>query len=137
MRPIADSIIGRALLTAAVVHVEDAASDPNYQYLSVQRAVGYRSIAAVPMRRENQAIGVISTWRLDPRAFSANEIELLKTFADQAVIAIENVRLFKELEARTSELTRSVDELTALGTVQEPTDEPIAWRTHGWTSFSR
>jgi GAF domain-containing protein len=117
MRPNADSIIGRALLTGGVVQVEDAASDPNYRYASVQRAVGYRTIAAVPMRRESQAIGVIATWRLEARPFSPKQIDLLKTFAAQAVIAIENVRLFKDLEARTTELTRSVDQLTALGEV--------------------
>jgi len=78
MRPNTDSIIGRALLTGSIVQVEDAASDPNYRYLSVQRAVGYRTIAAVPMRRDNQAIGVISTWRLESRPFSATQIAFFR-----------------------------------------------------------
>jgi GAF domain-containing protein/CheY-like chemotaxis protein len=113
MRPNMDSIIGRALLTGDIVHVEDAASDPNYRYSSVQRAVGYRTIAAVPMRRESQAIGVISTWRLEPRPFSPKQIALLQTFADQAVIAVRNVHLFVELEARNSELRVALEQQTA------------------------
>jgi GAF domain-containing protein len=71
------------------------------------------------MLREGAPIGVITVARAEPGPFSDNEIELLKTFADQAVIAVENVRLFKELQARTAELTRSVGELTALGEVSQ------------------
>src|SRR5262249_40542133 len=83
------------------------------------RAIGFRSGLWVPMLREGTPIGVIGVARAEPGPFSDNEIELLKTFADQAVIAIENVRLFKELEARTQDLTRSVGELRALGEVGE------------------
>jgi signal transduction histidine kinase len=79
--------------------------------------VGFRSVVTVPMLREGEAVGAILVARQDPGRFADSEVELLKTFADQAVIAIENVRLFKELEARTADLTRSVEQLTALGEV--------------------
>jgi signal transduction histidine kinase/HAMP domain-containing protein len=78
---------------------------------------GFRSMLAVPMTRHDQAIGLISVTRRLPGAFSDDEVALLQTFADQAVIAVENVRLFQELQARTAELTRSVGELEALGEV--------------------
>src|SRR5207253_6217860 len=71
----------------------------------------------VPLLKEGELIGAILVYRSEPRAFGEQQISLLETFADQAVIAIENVRLFKELEARTEELTRSVEQLTALGEV--------------------
>src|SRR5262249_49706401 len=71
----------------------------------------------VPMLRDPQAVGLIFVARRDPGVFTDKQVTLLQTFADQAVIAIENVRLFTELRARTTELTRSVGELTALGDV--------------------
>jgi signal transduction histidine kinase/putative methionine-R-sulfoxide reductase with GAF domain len=81
------------------------------------RQLGHRTILSVPLVRESAAIGVIQLRRAEVNPFSDKQIALLQTFADQAVIAIENVRLFKELEARTAELTRSVEELRALGEV--------------------
>ncbi|MDP2700991.1 MAG: GAF domain-containing protein, partial [Candidatus Rokubacteria bacterium] len=110
---------GRAILERAVVHIPDVELDPEYQAQAVSRAVGWRSGLFVPMLREGAPIGVIAVARAAPGPFSDNEIELLKTFADQAVIAVENVRLFKELEARTGELTQSVEKLTALGEVSQ------------------
>jgi GAF domain-containing protein len=77
--------------------------------------MGYRSLLAVPLLRDQDAVGAIVLNRAEP--FDDGQIELLRTFADQAVIAIENGRLLSELQARTAELTRSVDELTALGEV--------------------
>src|SRR5262245_18412743 len=77
----------------------------------------WRSILAVPMLRDGVPIGAIVITRSEAGRFADGHIDLLKTFADQAVIAIENVRLFKELEARTAALTRSVEQLTALGDV--------------------
>ena len=111
--------VGRAILSRAVVHIPDVEVDPEFtpQGQALRRAVGFRSGLWVPMLREGAPIGVISVARAQPGPFSDNQIELLKTFADQAVIAIENVRLFKELEARTRDLTRSVGELQALGEV--------------------
>src|SRR5216683_2813501 len=108
---------GRAILERAVVHIPDVEVDPEYQHHALSRVVGYRSGLWVPMLREGAPIGVIVVTRAEAGPFSDSEIELLKTFADQAVIAVENVRLFKELQARTGELTQSVEKLTALGEV--------------------
>jgi signal transduction histidine kinase len=116
-RPSRGQGFGRAILERAVVHIPDAEVDPEYQAQALSRAIGFRSGLFVPMLREGEPIGAIMVARAEPGPFTDNEIELLKTFADQAVIAIENVRLFKELEARTGELTRSVEKLTALGEV--------------------
>jgi signal transduction histidine kinase len=109
----------RAILERAVVHIPDVELDPEYRTLGLARLIGWRSGLFVPMLREGAPIGVIMVARAEAAAFSDNEIELLKTFADQAVIAVENVRLFKELQARTAELTQSVEKLTALGEVSQ------------------
>jgi signal transduction histidine kinase len=110
---------GRAILERAVVHMPDVEVDPEYDHQGLARVIGLRSGLWVPMLREGVPIGVIVVSRANPGLFSDNEIELLKTFADQAVIAVENVRLFKELQARTAELTQSVEKLTALGEVSQ------------------
>jgi two-component system, NtrC family, sensor kinase len=109
------SATSRAIRSRAVVNIPDVFKDPHFAYGGVARAANYRSVLAVPMMRDGEPVGVILATRPEPGPFSERETELLRTFADQAVIAIENVRLFKELQARTAELTRSVDELTALG----------------------
>jgi two-component system NtrC family sensor kinase len=101
---------GRAILDRAVAHVPDIAADPEYTAESIVKA-GFRSVVAVPMLRNGEPIGAINVTREEARPFSDRQIELLRTFADQAVIAIENVRLFKQLEARTRELSQSLDEL--------------------------
>src|SRR5215813_2953351 len=88
-----------------------------YQLSEARRVASIRTIMGIPMLREGALIGAIVIWRNEVRAFTDKQIELVTTFADQAVIAIENVRLFTELQARTTELIRSVDELTALGDV--------------------
>jgi GAF domain-containing protein len=116
------NVIARAIRTKTVVRIGDIESAPELADLAPERRRnlrerGSRSLIAVPMRRQDDIIGAIGLAHPHVNAFSEAHVELLRTFADQAVIAIENVRLFTELQARTSELTRSVDELTALGEV--------------------
>jgi len=109
---------GSAILERRVMHYPDveARDVPEFTRRTTS-AAGIKAILFAPMLREGRAVGAIAVGRDFAGAFSDKEIALLKTFADQAVIAIENARLFKELEARTAELTRSVEQLTALGEV--------------------
>ena len=94
-----------------------------------QQQIGARTILATPLMREGIPIGEIHIRRTEVRPFTEKQISLLKTFADQAVIAIENVRLFQELEARTSELARSVGELKALGEVGQAVSTTLDLQT--------
>jgi GAF domain-containing protein len=112
-------IVAGCIEDRALVHIADTESDPpvGRAIRHLARARGWRSVLAAPMLREGLPIGVIAITRAEAGSFSAAEIELLQTFADQAVIAIENARLLGELRARTGELTRSVEELTALSDV--------------------
>jgi GAF domain-containing protein len=128
---------GRAILGRAVVHIPDVEVDTEYQLQALSRAIGHRSGIWVPMLREGTPIGVIVVARAEPGPFSDNEIELLKTFADQAVIAVENVRLFKELQARTGELSQSVEKLTALGEVSRAVSSTLDVETVLDTIVSR
>jgi signal transduction histidine kinase len=107
----------RAILYREVVNIPDVLEDQEYVLTPAAQASGYRSVVAVPMLREGSPIGAITVTRAAPGSFPDNQVALLQTFSDQAVIAIENVRLFKELEARTTELSQSVSELRALGEV--------------------
>jgi signal transduction histidine kinase len=113
------TVAGRAVLEGAPVHVPDllAAGEefPEGQLLGAR--FGNRTTLSVPLLRESTPIGALLIRRTEVRPFTDTQIALLQTFADQAVIAIENVRLFQELQARTAELTRSVGELEALGEV--------------------
>ena len=105
------SATGRALLEKRVVHISDVKADPEYTLIEGQRLGDYRTVLAVPMLREGIAIGVLSLTRSEVRPFSEKQIELVTTFADQAAIAIENVRLFESVEARTRELAASLENL--------------------------
>src|SRR5262245_43930451 len=114
----------RAILDRAVVHVPDAELDAEFQDPALGRAIGYRSVLCVPMLRESAPIGVISVARAAPGPFSANEIALLKTFADQAVIAIENVRLFNETTEALEQQTATSEVLRVIAS--SPTDlQPV------------
>src|SRR5436853_3013555 len=110
-------VVGRAIIERQAIHVRDllevANEAPDSKFH--QERSGTRTLLSMPMLREGTPIGVINIRRQEVRPFTDKQIALLKTFADQAVIAIENVRLFRELEARTRDLVRSVDELKALG----------------------
>jgi signal transduction histidine kinase len=136
-RPIArDTTSGRSILDRCVVHLEDSALDPEYTH-PLRDTIALRSILTVPIFREGVPIGAISVWRGEPRPFTDNQIALLQTFTDQAVIAIENVRLFKELQARTGELTQSVEKLTALGEVSRAVSSTLDVETVLNTIVSR
>ncbi|MEX2224616.1 MAG: GAF domain-containing protein [Candidatus Rokuibacteriota bacterium] len=123
------SAAGRSILNAAVAHIPDIDQDPDFTLGPVARLVIFRSIVAVPMIRDGRPIGAIAVGRAQTGRFSDRQVELLKTFADQAVIAIENVRLFTELESRTAELTRSVSELQALGEVSRAVSSTLDLET--------
>jgi len=111
------TVTGRVVLERRVVHVPDLRADPEYHY--VEQLENFRAVLGVPLLREGVPIGVIIIFRTDARPFTARQIDLVTTFADQAVIAIENVRLLQELQQRTRELVRSVGELKALGEVSQ------------------
>jgi two-component system, NtrC family, sensor kinase len=115
------TVSGRVLLESRIVHVPDVLADPEYTY----RVGGYRTILGVPLLREGSPIGVIALGRNSVRPFTDKQIELVTTFADQAAIAIENVRLLDALRQRTDELGRSVEELRALGEVSQAVNSTL------------
>ena len=105
-RPERSTVMGRALLERGPVHVLDVLADPEWRLHDAQRAIGFRTILAVPLLRDGEPIGVLAVWRQQVRAFTPSEISLLTTFADQAVLAIENVRLFETIARQRTELAR-------------------------------
>jgi two-component system, NtrC family, sensor kinase len=105
------SATGRALLEGVVVHIPDVQRDPDYHFDVALRLGNYRALLGVPMMREGTPIGVLTLTRSEARPFTDKQIELVTTFADQAAIAIENVRLFEQVQQRTKELSKSLDEL--------------------------
>ena len=107
-----DTVVGRAIRERRAVHAHDLEADPTYR-TAPGRLIGVRTVLAVPIQRDEQPIGAIVVWRTEVKPFSDKQIVLLQTFADQAVIAIENVRLFTELEASNRELTTALDTQTA------------------------
>jgi len=105
MRPSGHSISGRTVCDGTVVHVPDVLADPEYRFSDASKLAGYRSGLGVPMWRENRIVGGIVVLGADVGVFSDKRVELLKTFADQAVIAIENVRLFNETKEALQQQT--------------------------------
>jgi signal transduction histidine kinase len=118
MRPDSSQVSGRAVLTRSMVRLEDALADPDYDQ-RFPGAMSWRRMLGVPMLRQGEPLGVIVVGWADAGPVPKAQEELLKQFADQAVIAIENARLFDEVQARTRELTRSVAELRALSEVSQ------------------
>ena len=114
-----DTAAGRAILHRGIVEIEDVEADPAYsaQAQRLAHAVTYRSIVAVPLLHEGDPIGAIAVARANAGTFPERQIALLKAFADQAVIAIRNVRLFDEVQARTEELSESLQQQTATADV--------------------
>ena len=119
IKPDRTSVFGRAILEGRTIHVPDVLADPEYDRPQLQSFVSVRTGLAVPLVREGTVIGVFTLQRKEQRPFSDKQIELVTTFADQAVIAIENVRLFDEVQARTRELQEALDYQTATSDVLE------------------
>jgi GAF domain-containing protein len=114
MRLTDETVAARAIRTRSVCNVPDVLSDPQYQLKGVARVSGYRAALGVPMVRDEQVIGAIFVARKQPGLFSDAQVQLLKTFADQAVIAIENVRLFNETKSSLAQQTATADVLKVI-----------------------
>ena len=112
-----NTLIGRTALEAKTIHIPDVLEDAEYTWAESVRLGGYRTMLGVPLMREGVPVGVFSLTRQQVRLFTDKQIELVTTFADQAVIAIENVRLFDEVQARTEELSASLRQQTATAEV--------------------
>src|SRR5947209_10674379 len=132
------AIPARAVLERSVIHVHDVATYPTNPLGDLQRQIGFRTTLQVPMLKDGEAIGVLSLWRRRVSPFSAQHIELLKTFADQAVIAVENVRLFTDLREKNralseahAQVSEALDQQTATADIlrvisRSPTDlQPV------------
>jgi GAF domain-containing protein/HAMP domain-containing protein len=128
LQPDRGSMTGRVALEGRAIHVADVLADPEYRATGYQ-AFGYRTALGVPLLREGTTIGVFVLTRDEVNPFTEKQIELVTTFADQAVIAIENVRLFEEVQARTNELAQSVKELQALGEVTQSVNSSVDLET--------
>jgi GAF domain-containing protein len=123
-RPVSsDPVMGRAFVEGRPVNVPDLAADPDYRQ-APGHVVGVRSILGIPMLREGKSIGAIGVWRREVRPFSSKQIALLQTFADQAVIAIENVRLFNETKEALERQTATAEILKVISS--SPTEvQPV------------
>jgi signal transduction histidine kinase len=128
MGPDPTQVSGRVVRSRSVVHLEDALADPDYDQ-RFPTAMGWRRMLGVPMLREGELVGVIVVGWAEAGPVPQRQEDLLKTFADQAVIAVENVRLFDEVQRRTTELAQSVEELRALGEVSQAVNSTLDLET--------
>jgi two-component system, NtrC family, sensor kinase len=112
-----NSVVSRVLLESKSVQIPDVIADPEYALRETARLGGFRTILGVPLLRESMPIGVLVLQRAAVRPFTEKQIKLVETFADQAVIAIENTRLFESEQQRTRELTESLEQQTATSEV--------------------
>src|SRR5262249_46663286 len=119
------SVAARAILERRLVQIPDVNADPDYALGAMAGGGGDRSGVGVPILRDGVPIGSIAVTRAQAGLLPQQQIDLLKTFADQAVIAIENARLFDEIQARTRELSQSISELHALGEVTQAVNSTI------------
>ncbi|HEY1362494.1 MAG TPA: response regulator [Xanthobacteraceae bacterium] len=117
IRPGRGTLVARTALELAAVHIPDALADPEYTWLEGQRLAGFRAMIGIPLLRNGSCIGVMAMTRAVARPFTARQIELVRTFADQAVIAIENARLFEAEQQRTRELGEALEQQTATSEV--------------------
>jgi signal transduction histidine kinase len=101
------SVIGRAALAGRTVQVADVLEDPEFVNTETQKLIGFRAILVTPLLREGETIGTLGFYKLKPGLFSQRQVELIETFADQAVIAIENVRLFDEIQDKNRQLAEA------------------------------
>ena len=123
MRPSREQASGRVIMIGSIVHIEDVLEDPEYAQ-ELARAGGWRGLIGVPLLREGAPVGMIAVMRGQPGRFSETQTELLKTFADQAVIAIENVRLFNETQEALEQQTATSEILRVIAS--SPTDlQPV------------
>src|SRR5262245_20102793 len=115
-RPDRSHLGGRAILDRAIVHVPDVLNDPEYSR-EWTLAGGWRAVLAVPLLRDGKPVGAVTVAKAEPKPFSDRQVQLLNSFADQALIAIENVRLFEAEQQRTRELSESLQQQTATSDV--------------------
>ena len=117
IKPERGSASGRVLLEGKPVHIVDVQTDPDYTMVGISKSAGFHTFLGVPLLREGTPIGVILLGRRSIRPFTDKQIELATTFADQAVIAIENVRLFDDVQKRTAELSEALEQQAATSEV--------------------